>query len=132
MTNAVITWIETKLGTLKTEVVSIEPSVLAWAKAFLSDITPVLKQAATDAVLAAATQPGTGQEKFAIAVATATKDLVTQGVPVVDNDVKAAVQIAYKALPQAVQSNSAAQAVEGAVDSQIDAAAAKVEATQGA
>lgn len=125
MTNAVITWIEKEAGILKTEAVAIEPAILAWAKSFLADVTPVLKQAATDAVLAAVTAPGDGNAKFAFAVAAATKDLVTQGVPVVDNDVKAAVQIAYKALPQGVQNNAAAQAVDAAVNKEIDTVAAK-------
>lgn len=127
MTNAVITWLEKEAGILKTEVVAIEPSVLAWAKAFLADITPVLKQAATDAVLAAVATPGTGEIKFAAAVATATADLASKGIPVVDNDLKAAIQIAYKALPASVTNNAAAQAVVNAANSEVDAVAAKVE-----
>lgn len=122
-----LTWVEIETGIIKQDVIAITPAILAWAKAFLADVTPVLKQAATDAVLAAVTAPGDGQAKFAFAVAAATKDLVTQGVPVVDNDIKAAVQIAYKALPQAVQDNTAAQAVLGAADGEVDAVAAKIE-----
>jgi hypothetical protein len=126
MTNAVITWIEKEFGGLKTEVVAIEPQILAWAKNFLASITPVIEKAATDAVLAAVTVPGTGSVKAAAALATATADLASQGVPIVENDLKAAIQIAYNALPASVTSNSAAVAVDAAANAEVDALAAKV------
>lgn len=130
MTLAVFTWIETKFGILKTEVVAIEPEVLAWAKAFLTDITPVIKQAATDAVLAAISVPGGGAVKFAAATAAATADLLSKGVPVVENDIKAAIQIAYKSLPVAITGNAAAIAVVNAANAEVDAVAVKVEGTE--
>lgn len=129
MTNAVITWIEQEFGGLKTEVVAIEPTILAWAKNFLSTITPVIEKAATDAVIAAVSVPGSGEVKAAAALATATADLATQGVPVVENNLKAAIQIAYNALPAPVVGNAAAVAVVGAADSEIDAVGAKIDPT---
>lgn len=128
MTNAVLTYIEKELGILKTDVITIEPAVIAWAKNFLSDIKPVVVKAANDAVLAFVTVPGTGAEKFAGAVAAAAVDLATQGIPIAENDLKAAVQIAYNALPDAVKATSAAQAVQGAADTAIDTAGASVAA----
>lgn len=126
MTSAVITYIEKELGILKTDVIAIEPVVIAWAKAFLADITPVIKQAADDAVLAAISVPGPGSVKAAAALAAATADLASKGIPIAESDLKAAIQIAYKALPVAVQSDSAAQAVESAAEGEVDAVAAKV------
>jgi hypothetical protein len=130
MTNAVITWIETELGTLKTEAVTIEPAVIAWAKKFLSDMKPVVIQAANDAVLAAVAIPGGGSAKFTAAVETAGADLLSQGVPIADNVLKAAVQIAYNALPDDVKASSAAQAVDAAANAAVDNAAAKVAVKQ--
>ena len=121
MTNAVLTWIEKETGLLKTEVATISPEILAWAKNFLSTITPVIKQAAEDAVLAAVTVPGTGAVKAAAALATATADLASKGVPVVENDLKAAIQIAYNALPASVTGSAAATAVVNAADTEVDA-----------
>jgi hypothetical protein len=128
MTNTVITWIDKELGLIKTEVSTISPEILAWAKNFLSTITPVIKQAAEDAVLAAVTVPGTGSMKAAAALATATADLATKGVPVVENDLKAAIQIAYNALPASVTGNTAATAVVNAADAEVDALGASVAA----
>lgn len=128
MTNAVITYIEKELGILKTDIITIEPEVLAWAKNFLSTITPVIKQAAEDAVLAAVSVPGTGSVKAAAALATALADLASKGVPVVEADLKAAVQIGYNALPASVTGNAAAVAVEGAANTVIDNLGAKVAA----
>lgn len=98
----------------------VEPEILAWAKNFLSSITPIIKQAATDAVLAAVSVPGTGAVKAVAALASATADLASKGVPVVENDLKAAIQIAYNALPASVTGNSAAQAVVNAADTEVD------------
>lgn len=127
MTNVIVTWIDKELGILKTDAVTIEPKILAWAKNFLSTITPVIEKAATDAVLAAVTIPGTGTIKAAAALATATADLATQGVPVIENDLKAAIQIAYNALPASITSNPAAVAVDSAANDEVSALAAKVE-----
>lgn len=127
MTNAVITYIEKELGILKTDVIAIEPAVIAWAKNFLAGITPVLREAATDAVIAAVTVPGGGTIKFAAAVASATAVLIAKGLPVVDGQVKAAVQIAYDALPDDVK-GVAATAVVNAVDAKVDSTLAAVHA----
>lgn len=129
MTNAVITWIEKEFGSLKTSVVAIEPEILAWAQNFLANITPIIKQAATDAVLAAVSVPGSGAVKAAAALATASADLMSKGVPVIENDLKAAVQIAYNALPASITGNTAAQAVVASADSEIDAVGAKLTGT---
>jgi hypothetical protein len=126
MTNAVITWIGKEFGLIHTEIVAIEPEVLAWAKNFLATITPILRQAATDAVLAAVSVPGSGAIKAAAALAAATLDLTTKGVPVIEADLKAAIQIAYNALPAAVTGNTAATAVVGAANSELDKLAAKL------
>ncbi len=120
MTNVAIAWVEKELGILKTDVVAISPEILTWAQNFLSTITPVIKQAAEDAVLAAVTVPGTGTVKAAAALATATADLAGKGIPIVENDLKAAIQIAYNALPTAVTGNTAAQAVVNAADTEVD------------
>ena len=127
MANAVITWFEKEAGHLKSEVTTISPEILAWAKNFLATITPVIKQAAEDAVLAAVTVPGSGSVKAAAALATATADLASKGIPVVENDLKAAIQIAYNALPASVTGNTAAQAVLSAADNEVSAVAAKVD-----
>ena len=121
MTNTVVSWVER-------EWLGIEPEIVLWAKNFLTGITPIIKQAATDAVLAAVTVPGTGSMKAAAALATATADLASKGIPVIENDLKAAIQIAYQSLPPAVTGNVAAQAVETAVNAEVDTAVAKVEA----
>lgn len=127
MTNAVITWFKHELGILHTEVVAIEPEIIAWAKNFLAGVTPVLREAATDAVMAAVTIPGDGSVKFAAAVATATGVLIAKGLPVVDGQIKAAIQIAYEALPDEVKGVSAI-AVVNAVDTKIDETVAAVHA----
>ena len=101
---------------------------MAWAKNFLSTITPAIKQAAEDAVLAAVSVPGTGTVKAAAAFATATADLASKGIPIVENDLKAAIQIAYNALPASVTGNTAATAVVGAADNLVDSLGAKVDA----
>jgi hypothetical protein len=121
MTNPVVAWLEKGLA-------GSEPEVLAWAKNFLTGITPIIKQAATDAVLAAVTVPGTGSVKAAAALATATADLASKGIPVVENDLKAAIQIAYNALPASVTGNTAAQAVLSAADTEVTSVAAEVSA----
>lgn len=126
MTNAVLTWIEKEVGIIKTKVITIEPEIIAWATNFLSGITPIIKQAATDAVMAAVTVPGTGAVKAAAALASAAADLATKGIPVVEADLKAAIQIAYNALPASVTGNTAAQAVESAATGEVDTLAAKV------
>ena len=130
MTNAAILWVEKELGILKADAPALETSVLAWAHNFLSAITPVVRQAATDAVIAFVTLPGTGAVKFAGAVAAATADLVAKGVPVVDGQIKAAVQIAYEALPDDLKATSAATAVVNAADNAIDKEAAAVIGTE--
>jgi hypothetical protein len=127
MTNVVVTWFETELGLAKTEIHDIEPEILLWAKNFLSTITPVIKQAAEDAVMAAVTVPGTGAMKAAAALATATADLTSKGIPVVENNLKAAIQIAYTSLPASVTSTTAATAVLNAADTEVDTVATKVE-----
>ena len=126
MTNAVITWVEKELGVLKTEAIAIEPAIIAWAKNFLATITPVIEKAATDAVLAAVAVPGSGAVKAAAALATATADLAAKGIPVVENNLKAAIQIAYQALPASITGNPAAQSVVNAANAEVDAVAAKV------
>lgn len=128
MTNAVITWVEKEFGILKTDVIEIEPEIIAWAKNFLVTVTPVIKQAAEDAVLAAVSFPGTGMEKAAAAFTAATADLTSKGIPIIENDLKAAIQIAYNALPSAVTANAAAQAVAGAADAEVDKLGAEVTA----
>jgi hypothetical protein len=133
MTNpfsAVWTWIHDELGTITAGAKAIEPEVVAWASNFLSTITPVIKQAATDAVLTAVTVPGAGTVKAAAAFAAATADLVSKGVPIIDADLKAAIQIAYNALPASITGNTAAAAVVTAANAEVDAVAAKVDPTQ--
>jgi translation initiation factor 2B subunit (eIF-2B alpha/beta/delta family) len=127
MTNVIVAWFDKELGIVKTDISNLDPQIIAWAKNFLSTITPVIKQAAEDAVLAAVTVPGTGAIKAAAALATATADLATKGVPIVENDLKAAIQIAYNALPTSVTSNTAAEAVLGAADSEVTTVAEKVD-----
>ena len=130
MTNifeSVLTWVHNKLGTVTAGAKALEPEVVAWASNFLSSITPVIKEAATDAVLAAVTVPGSGAVKAAAAFAAASADLLSKGVPIVDADLKAAIQIAYNALPASITGNSAATAVVTAADNVVDSAAAKVE-----
>jgi hypothetical protein len=114
-------------GEVKTEAVTIEPEILSWAKNFLSTITPVIKQAAEDSVLAAVSVPGTGAVKAAAALASATADLVSKGVPVIENNLKAAIQIAYTSLPTSVTSTTAATAVLNAADTEVDTVATKIE-----
>ncbi len=126
---SISTWFHNLLGKVETQVQTIEPEILAWAKNFLSSITPIIKQAATDAVLAAVSVPGTGEVKAAAALATATADLVSQGVPVVENDLKAAIQIAYNALPASITGNTAAAAVETAAEKEVTAIADKIDPT---
>lgn len=128
MANVVITWIEKELGVLKTDVIEVEPEIIAWAKNFLVTITPVIKQSAEDAVLAAVSFPGTGMEKAAAALATATADLTSKGIPIIENDLKAAIQIAYNALPASVTGNTAAQAVVGAANAEVDKVGGEVAA----
>ena len=122
------TWFHNLLGEITTEAKVIEPEILAWAQNFLASVTPIIKQAATDAVLAAVTVPGSGAVKAAAALATATADLASKGIPVVENDLKAAIQIAYNALPASVTGNVAASAVATAATNEVAAVAAKVEA----
>jgi hypothetical protein len=123
------TWFHSLLGEVKTEVTTIEPEILAWASNFLSGVTPVIKEAVTDAVLAAVSVPGTGAMKAAAALASASAVLVGKGVPVVENDLKAAIQIAYQALPSSVTGNAAATAVATAATNEITTLAAKVDPT---
>lgn len=118
----VLTWFKKELGILHTEIVAIEPEVIAWAKNFLAGVTPILRQTATDAVIAAVSVPGNGEIKFAAAVATASAELLAKGVPFIDGQLKAVVQIAYDALPH----NVAVDAVAHAVDTKIDQVAAHV------
>lgn len=125
----ILTWIKKELGIVSTTLKAIEPEVLAWATNFLSGITPVIKEAATDAVLAAVTVPGSGAVKAAAALATATADLLSKGVPVVEANLKAAIQIAYNALPASITGNSAAAAVETAVTNEVTTLAAVVAGT---
>lgn len=127
MTNVVITWVEKEFGILKTDVVALSPEIIAWATNFLSTITPVIKQAAEDAVLAAVSVPGTGAIKAAAALATAVADLSSKGIPVIESDLKAAIQIAYTALPASVTGNTAAQAVVNAADNEVSVEGAVVQ-----
>lgn len=124
MTNTVIVWVEKELGILKDDAEAVVPSVIAWAHNFLADITPVMIQAANDAVVALVTAPGSGAVKFAAAVEAAGADLATKGIPIAVNDLKALVQIAYNALPSDAKDASAGAAVTTAVDTAIDAAGA--------
>lgn len=119
MTNIVITWIDKELGIIKTEESVIAPEILAWAKNFLSTITPAIKQAAEDAVISAVTVPGTGAVKAAAAFGTAVADLSSKGIPIIENDLKAAIQIAYNALPAAVTENTAATDVVTAASDEV-------------
>lgn len=128
MFEEVLVWIHKEIGSIESNAETIEPEILAWAKNFLTSITPVIKEAATDAVLAVVTVPGTGIEKAAAALASATADLASKGVPIVENDLKAAIQIAYNALPTAITGNTAAQAVVTAADSEVTAIGDKVQA----
>lgn len=121
-----LTWVETETGIIKTDVIALEPEIIAWAKNFLITITPVIRQAATDAVMAAVAVPGDGTVKAAAALATALADLTTKGIPVVESNLKAAIQIAYTALPASLTGNTAAQAVVGAANSELDTLAAKL------
>jgi hypothetical protein len=122
------TWVHNKLGTITAGAKALEPEIVAWASNFLSSITPVIKEAATDAVLAAVSVPGSGTVKAAAAFAAASADLLTKGIPVADADLKAAIQIAYNALPASITGNTAAAAVVTAADNVLDSAAAKAEA----
>lgn len=107
MSNAVVSWVEKELGIIKADAEAVGPSILAWAHNFLADISPVVIAAANDAVLAAVTVPGGGTVKFTAAVAAAGVDLVAKGIPIAENDLKAAVQIAYNALPDAAIAKAA-------------------------
>ncbi len=89
---SISTWFHALLGTVETKVQTIEPEIIAWAKNFLSAITPVIKQAATDAVLAAMTVPGPGAVKAAAALASAAADLASKGVPVVESQTEGGYQ----------------------------------------
>lgn len=126
---SISTWFHNLLGEVTTEAKTIEPEILAWAQNFLSTVTPVIKAAATDAVLAAVSVPGSGEVKAAAALASATGVLISQGVPVVENDLKAAIQIAYNALPASVTGNVAAAAVETAATNEVTALASSVVGT---
>jgi hypothetical protein len=123
------TWFHDKLGNITAGAKELEPEIVAWASNFLSSITPVIKQAATDAVLAAISVPGSGAVKAAAAFAAGSADLLAKGVPVVDADLKAAIQIAYNALPASITGNVAATAVKTAADNEVDSVAAKVAGT---
>lgn len=123
---SISTWFHSLLGEVKTEVTMIEPEVLAWAKNFLAGITPVIKQAATDAVLAAITVPGSGTDKAAAAFSKASADLISQGVPIVEANLKSAIQIAYESLPASITGNAAATAVTTAATNEVTVLAAKV------
>lgn len=118
--NTAWAWVCKESGIVKTKVVAIEPEALDWAHNFIASISPVLRQAASDAVLAAVAVPGTGAVKFAAAVAAASADVAKQGIPVVENDVKAAVQIAYHGLPSDAADSAAGEAVQGAVNAEVD------------
>lgn len=78
-----------------------EAAFVAWVHPLLAQITPVIKEAAIDAVNAAVSLPGTGVEKAAAALATAVADLETKGEPIVINAIKGAIEIAYSNLPAA-------------------------------
>lgn len=128
MTNAVITWIEKETGILKTDITALTPEVIAWAKNFLSTITPVVIQAAENAVAAAVTVPGGGAVKAAAALASATLELTTAGVPIIENDLKAAIQVAYNNLPASVASTPAAADVVAAANNEVATVGAEVAA----
>lgn len=72
-----------------------EKALVAWAHNLLVQITPVVKQAAEDAVTAAETVPGNGEVKAAAALAAAIADLTSKGVPIVVNAIKGAIEIAF-------------------------------------
>lgn len=122
----VLAWVKKETGLVETKVVAVEPEAIAWVESFLKSITPAVRQAATDAVIAAVSVPGTGTVKAVAALGIAAKDLVEQGLPVVETDLKAAIQIAYHALPSSLASNAAVAAVVGAANSVVDKAAADV------
>jgi len=72
-----------------------EQALVTWAHNLLVQITPVVKQAAEDAVAAAVAVPGNGEVKAAAALATAIADLSSKGVPIVVNAIKGAIEIAF-------------------------------------
>lgn len=72
-----------------------EAAFVAWAHNLLVQITPVIKQAAEDAVAAAVSIPGSGEVKAAAALAAAIADLTEKGVPIVTNAIKGAIAIAF-------------------------------------
>lgn len=72
-----------------------EQALVTWAHNLLVQITPVIKQAAEDAVAAAETTPGNGEVRAAAALATAIADLTAKGVPIVVNAIKGAIEIAF-------------------------------------
>lgn len=125
----ILTWIKKELGIVSTTLKAVEPSVLAWATNFLSGITPVIKEAATDGVLAAVAVPGDGAVKAAAALAAASADLLSKGVPIVEADLKAAIQIAYNALPASLTGSSAAAAIETAATNEVTTLATSVAGT---
>lgn len=72
-----------------------EKALVAWAHNLLVQITPVVKQAAEDAVNAALAVPGNGEIKAAAALAVAIADLTAKGEPIVVNAIKGAIEIAF-------------------------------------
>jgi len=131
MTFSVTAWAKNEIAALENKVAPTlkaeEAAMLAWVHNFLADMTPVIKQAADDAVIAAVSMPGSGEAKAAAAFATASAVLISKGIPIADADLKTAIQISYKALPATLASAPAAQAVVNAADAEVDAVAAKAE-----
>lgn len=82
-------------GDAQTVFTADEQALVTWAHNLLVQITPVIKQAAEDAVSAAVSVPGNDEVKAAAALTTAIADLTSKGVPIVTNAIKGAIEIAF-------------------------------------
>lgn len=71
-----------------------EKALIDWAHNLLIQITPAVKAAASAAVIAAETVPGGAEAKAAAAFTAASATLVAQGLPVIENAIKGAIEIA--------------------------------------
>lgn len=65
------------------------------AATFQGDIVAFLKQAAMDAVAAAASTPGTGEAKMLAAIASFTAELATKGLALAENEARLILENAY-------------------------------------
>lgn len=79
---------------VKPKLEAAETDFIAWAHNLLAQITPVLKQAATDAVAVAESTGGSASDKFASAETAVKEILTTAGAPIVENAIKGAIEIA--------------------------------------